>query len=65
MTRTPNAAGGAELVVTVTDPPVAYPLAIARFRLAVWVQWPNEDIQPAAGPDGTSFGSGRCSKTAR
>ena len=57
VTRTPDAAGGAELVVTVTDPPVAHPLAIAPFRLAVRVQWPNEDIQPAAGTDGTSFGS--------
>ncbi len=56
VTRTPDAAGGAQLVLTVTDPPLAHPLAIAAFRVAIWVQWPNEDIQPATAPDGTPFG---------
>jgi hypothetical protein len=38
--------GGAELSITIADPPRAARGAMDRYRLAVWTQWPRAAIEP-------------------
>jgi hypothetical protein len=53
VTRTaPDAAGLVELTVEIDNAPVAHARAIGPYRLAIWTQWGDQAIEPAATADG-------------
>ena len=48
----PRPTGVVPITITIADPPVAHPKAIAPYRLAVWTQWPSDAIEPISAANG-------------
>jgi len=48
----PDGAGAVEVTIEIVDPPRAHPKAVGPYRLAVWTQWQDGEIAPAAAANG-------------
>ena len=51
----PDGAGVVEVTIELANPPIAHPKAIGPYRLAVWTQWPDQSILPAAVANGAAL----------
>jgi hypothetical protein len=51
----PDATGAVPMTVALASPPVADPMAVGPYRLAVWTQWPGEEVQTLVFAAGQPF----------
>jgi hypothetical protein len=55
ITRQPAAGAATEIIIAIANLLRAHKLAVDRYRLAIWTQWPGRDIEAASNANGQAL----------